>query len=143
MANDTEGLLCCSEEGWSDPLWSQRQSLVLEVVPQPINPLTSFSMGVKTVFPWAAAWNKGFEERSSSQVHVQLRGWCSTAFDSGVVHGFPKVSKLSCAGVVGDTGDEHLVLESNFWAAQRVHTVSPCRGRRLHNTGGPRDAVPH
>lgn len=53
------------------------------------------------------------------------------------------LKSLSCANIVGDTGDKHFVLESDFWVARRAHTVSPFRGRRLHDTRGPRDAVPH
>lgn len=53
------------------------------------------------------------------------------------------LKSLRHAGVVGDMGDGHSGFESDVWAAQRAHAASPSRGRRLHDTGGPRDAVPH
>lgn len=45
--------------------------------------------------------------------------------------------------MVGDTGDGHFGFKSDVWAAQSTHTASPSRGRRFHDTRGPRDAVPH
>lgn len=51
------------------------------------------------------------------------------------------LQSLRHAGVVGDTGDGHSGFESDVCVAEGVHIVSLSRGRRLHNTGGPRDAL--
>lgn len=138
-ANDAEDLLCCSGEGWSGPLWSQGQSLMPDVVLQ-----------TSKIFFCGDENNDSLGSSNGTKGLNKVPAVMST-FSSVV--GAPQpftvelfmgsLKSVSCAGVVGDTGDTHCVLESDSWAAQGAHTVFPCRGRRLHDTGGPGDAVPH
>lgn len=139
MKNDTEGLLCCSGKGLAPcgpkgRVWCWMWFLNLLI-------LSHLSL-----WRWSQCFLGQQHGTKSLKEVPAVRSTFSCVVEVPqpfTVKLFMDSLSLRLADVVGDTGDGHCVLESDMWVSQRAHTASPCRGRRLHDTGGPGDVVPH